>query len=184
MCKYNLKYVCFITIYSIAFFIRNIYICINNKELIDIDNEFKGTLYEDVNKFNANISELKPIAFYYPEYNNISYFKYFRIILKKHIMNKYEIRKLINAQIKLAKEHNIYGFGIFYSLFNFNKITRITIDIFFKLKLFPYFLIWRNEEIGEINIEILSILINNIKKFLISDNYIKINGINIQIKFF
>jgi len=176
MYKYNLKYVCFIIIYSITFFIRYIYICINNKEIINIDNEFKDTLYEDSNIFNGEISELKPIAFYYPEYNNISYYKYFNIILKRNINNKYEINKLINAQIKLAKEHDIYGFGIFYSLFNFNKISRITMDIFLKQKFFHYFLIWRNEEIGEINIEILSNLINNIKKFLISDNYIKING--------
>ena len=65
MYKYNLKYVCFIIIYSIAFFIRYIYICINNKEIINIDNEFKDTLYEDSNIFNGEISELKPIAFYF-----------------------------------------------------------------------------------------------------------------------
>ena len=172
----NLKYVCFIIIYSISFFIRNIYININNKEIIDIDNEFKDNFYERSNKFNGYISKLKPIALYYPEYNNISYYQYFNRILKEHDINKYKINKVINAQIKLAKEHNIYGFGIFYNLFNFNNISRITIDIFFMQKIFPYFLIWRNEEIDELNTEILIILINNIKKFLISDNYIKING--------
>ena len=176
MNNYNIKYVGFIIMYSFSFFIGNIYINLNNKEIIDIDNEFEENLNENDKKFIGERVELKPIALYYPEYNNISYAKYFNRTLKKDNINKYEINKLVNEQIKLAKEHQIYGFGIFYNLYNFNKISRITTDIFLKQKKFPYFLIWRNEAVDDINIDILTTLINNIGKYMISDNYIKFEG--------
>ena len=176
MNNYNLKYVLFIAFYSFSFFISNIYLGNNNNEIVDIDNEFKDNIFENNKKFIGKKCNLKPIALYYPEYNNVSFFKYFKKKLSKFNINKYEIDRLVNEQIKLAKEHEIYGFGIFYSLFNFNKISRITIDILLKQKKFPYFFIWRNEAIDDINIDILKILINNIGKYLISYNYIKING--------
>ena len=120
--------------YSFSFFIRNIYISFNNKEIIDIDNEFEENLNENAKIFYGDRTELKPIVLYYPEFNNISYFKYFNKTLKKENINKYEINKLVNKQIKLAKDHQIYGFGIFYNLFNFNHISRITTDIILNQK--------------------------------------------------
>ena len=176
MNNYNIKYVVFFILYSISFFIRNIYININNYEIINIDNEFKEKLYENEKIFNDSKTKLKPIAFYYPEYNNISYYKYFNKILKKGNITKNKINNLVNEQIKLAKAHQIYGFGIFYNLFNLDKISRITINMFLIQNKIPFFLIWRNDGIDNININILEILLDNIRKYLINDNYIKFNG--------
>ena len=174
--NFNLKYVFFLIIYSSLFFIDNIYISIYNKEIIEIDNEMEENLYENEIKFYKNKTKLKPIVFYYPEYNNISYFKYFNKSFKKNNINKDEIKQLINRQIELARNHQIYGFAIFYSLFNFNKISRITVDFILNQKTFPFFIIWRNDEINDIDKYSFSILINNLAKYLISSNYIKFNG--------
>ena len=174
--NFNLKYVFFLIIYTSLIFIDNIYISIFSKEIIEIDNKLEENFYENDIKFYKNKTKLKPIAFYYPEYNNISYFKYFNRALKKDNINKDEINQLINKQIKLARNHQIYGFAIFYSPFDFNKISRITMDFFFNKIKFPFFLIWRNDEINNIDKYSLSILINNLSKYLISSNYIKFNG--------
>ena len=179
MHNFNLKYVFFLIFYSFSFFFHNIYFIIYNREIIDIDNEFKDDFFEKDNKYIDDSVKIKPIALYYPECNNFSYSKYFNKDLTKDNINKYEIYKLVKEQIKLAKAHEIYGFGIFYNLFDFNLISRFTIDIFFKKKLFPCFLIWRNDEIVDLNIDIITILINNISKYLISENYIKIKGMPI-----
>ena len=41
---------------------------------------------------------------------------------------------------------------------------------------FPFFFVWKNDEFENIGINIIQTLINNITKYLISDNYIKINN--------
>ena len=96
----------------------------------------------------------------------------------------------ILKQIELAKSHGIYGFGIYYYWFSGKKLFEKTIDIFLENKNinFPFFLIWKNENFKRIiNNNILLIkqkynkinidkFINGIKKYLISENYIKIDG--------
>ena len=173
--KFNIKYVCFLITHSYLFFIDYIYIRITNKQIIDIDNEFKENLFEKDMKFSHYQTKLKPIAFYYPEYNNISYFKYSNKTLKNDNYYINKIKRLVNAQIKLALEHQIYGFAIFFNLFNSSYFNRIFTNIILNKLKFPFFLIWRNEEINTFDIRIINMLINNISKYMISDNYIKFN---------
>ena len=104
-----------------------IYLYIKNKKkiFIEIDNEFKENLYENDISFSNYQTKLKPIAFYYPEYLNISFSKYFKKYNNK--TNKSSISKLIKRQIKLAKKHGIYGFAIYFNLSNLNYYFDITL---------------------------------------------------------
>ena len=99
--------------------------------------------------------------------------------------------EFIKKQIKLAKSHGIYGFAINYYWFSGNTLYDEPINIFLESKEinFPFFLIWKNDKY-ELNYEEnkRNILIENryepndakkliedIKKYLISIFYIKIN---------
>ena len=170
----NLKYIFFLISYSYIFFVEHIYIHNINKELINIDNEYYMNLYEnDINYMNSN-SKFKPIAFYYPEYINISYNKYFNISFKK-IIESNDILKIVIEQTKLAKNHHIYGFAIYYNPFKIDISSEIVLNTFINKVNFPFFLIWKNEEIKNIDNNIFDFLIFNFRKFMISDNYIKID---------
>ena len=171
--NYNLKYVCFFTFTSYIIFINDIYIHIYDQNFIDIDNEINEIFYENDTKFDRYETNFKPIAFYYPEYNNVSYFKYFKK-KKKKILDNNDIEKLVNAQVKLAREHKIYGFAIYYNLFEINKYNKITTNLFLNKISFPFFLIWKNDELDTIDIRTIKILMNNIVIYIKSDNYIKI----------
>ena len=97
----------------------------------------------------------------------------------------------IKKQIELAKSHGIYGFGIYYYWFSGKILFQKTINLFLEDKdiNFPFFLIWKNENFeiksNRTKIDILieqeyrdkdpEYFINDIKKFLISKNYIKVN---------
>ena len=170
----NLKYIFFLISYSYIFFIEHIYIQNINKELINIDNEYYMNLYEnDINYMNS-YSKFKPIAFYYPEYINISYNKYFNISFKK-IIESNDILKIVIEQTKLAKNHHIYGFAIYYNPFKKDISSEIVLNTFINKVNFPFFLIWKNEEIKNVDNNIFDFLIYNFRKFMISDNYIKID---------
>ena len=171
--NYSFKYVYFLFIYSYLFFIDYIFIHNDNKEIINIDNEFTVNLHESDLKFGKYKTNLKPIAFYYPEYNNISYYKYFNNSFKQNIISNNSIYKLVKKQVKLAKNHLIYGFAIYYDLFNITNISCISIEAFLNKVNFPFFMVWRNEEIDIIDNNTLDILINKIERFMISENYIK-----------
>ena len=99
--------------------------------------------------------------------------------------------EFIKKQIKLAKNHGIFGFAINYYWFSGKKLFDDPINIFLENKdiNFPFFLIWKNDKY-ELNCEerkksiIMENkyksddafkLISDIKKYLISKYYIKIN---------
>ena len=100
--------------------------------------------------------------------------------------------KMVKKQVDLAKSHGIYGFGIFYYWFSGKKFLDETIDLFLESKKinFPFFLIWRNEDfrrrflgfendvflIQKYNIKNIDKFVNDIKKYLISPRYIKIQN--------
>ena len=111
-----IKYVALFIIVSNIIFNEYFLININQKLAIEIDNEFKENLFENDISFNTYQTKLKPIAFYYPEYNNISYVKYFNKTEITDPMNIDEIEQLIKVQAKLAKNHGIYGFAIYFDL--------------------------------------------------------------------
>ncbi len=163
-------------IFSSVIFSDFIYIKINKrkKHTVEIDNEFKTNLYENDISFIKYQTKLKPIALYHPEYNNISYLKFFKKnkSIKKFIAD--DIEKLITEQTKLAKNHGIYGFAIYYDLFNFNSYVNKIFNFFSNKGNFPFFLIWKNDQIKYTNIETIEQLINNLKKYIISDDYIRI----------
>ena len=169
----SLKYVGFIFIYSYLFFIDYISNHNDYKEFINIDNEFKLNTYENDITFQNYETNLKPIAFYHPEYNNISFFKYFNSSFKEHIINHEKIYELVDQQVKLAKNHLIYGFAVYYNAFHISNISIISIDAFLNKVKFPFFIIWRNDEIDRIDNNIVDFLLSKIEKFMTSDNYIK-----------
>ena len=184
---------------------------INNKIKVEIDNELKISLYENDINFSNYSSEIKPIAIYIPQFKykiyNINTFKnevidnynlnFFKPNISKYniIYNNKEynisfISNIISNKIKLAKNHGIYGFAIYYELdYDIDSIYS-DIDIVFENKYnkFPFFLIWKNDnleyffkefKITELNFIIFKYIINklikNIKKYLISNIYIKIH---------
>ena len=128
-----IKYVIVFIIVSNIIFNEYFLINIKQKLCIEIDNEFKENLYETDISFNNYQTRLKPIAFYYPEYNNISYIKYFNKTETTYLMNNDEIEKLIKFQAKLAKNHGIYGFAIYSTFINKLKKKKINIFISFYL---------------------------------------------------
>ena len=83
------------------------------------------------------------------------------------------MKRLIIAQTKLAKDHQIYGFAIFFKLFQEDNYVQIAIKIFLNVIGFPIFLIWRNEELENIDENIIKFLIDYLKQSMISENYIK-----------
>lgn len=117
--------------------LKNIYIY-NEKNIINIDNNIKEVLFENDSDFSEYKTNLKIIAIYYPQNlkKDFNYFNRnkFEINNNKNLLiNEYKpIRKpykyfylgkennipqLIKEQIKLAKNHGIFGFGIIVSSF-------------------------------------------------------------------
>ena len=168
-----IKYVAMFIIFSNIIFNEYFLININQKLAIEIDNEFKENLYEADISFNKYQTNLKPIAFYYPEYNNISFMKYFNKNENTYPNNNDEIELLIKVQTKLAKNHGIFGFAIYFDLSKLNYYKNI-INIFSNKAIIPFFLIWKNDEITNTTNEIIENLVNNLKQYIMSDNYIKI----------
>ena len=85
-------------------------------------------------------------------------------------------KSLIKEQVKLAKKHGIYGFGIVYNITNGLKLNEEVLNLFSAENMdnFPFcILIYYNETY---NIENPTILVNRIKKYLTSENYIKLRG--------
>ena len=110
-----------------------------------------------------------------------------------YLRNEKNLTQLIKEQIYLARNHGIYGFGINYYWFPGKAFDNKQIDLFLDDKdvNYPFFLIWNNDEKlldyyelkkttaiieQEYKKNDITIFINNIRKFLINKNYIKING--------
>ena len=137
------------------------------------------------------------IAIYYPEFlldKNKSLSIYCNLNNIQNKINKdcnnLTIYELIISHIDLAKKHGIYGFGINYYWFSGDSYYDELINIFLESKEidFPYFIIWKNDYLNIIDASDKGVIINQtydinnalyfikyIKKYLISDNYLKIN---------
>ena len=168
-----------IIISSLIFFYRN-YLILSSKTEIIIDNKLKIEKEDNINFFNYS-TNIKAIAFYYPKIHLINEANKDKN-RKKLIENKNVINNL-KREIKLAKNHGIYGFGFFYFWSPDKKIFNEPLDIIitnpdFKIK---FFLIWENNYFfGEQNsIDVtynISDFYNDIKKYIIDERYIKINN--------
>ena len=175
---YNLyiKYALMIIFYTNTIYLDNFYINVNKKEFLEIDNEFKINLYETETFFENITTKIKPIALYHPEFNNISYIKYFNKSKKYIKPNKYDIEALIKAQINIARKHQIYGFAFYFKISKKEYYSRITLNIILNKTDFPFFLIWKNDEYKIINKYNIDEFIINIKNYILSKNYIKIQN--------
>ena len=169
-----IKYIFKISLVLYIIFKNSIDIILNPKEIIEIDNELRLNLYENDISFNEYKTQITPLAFYYPEYNNISYSKFFNTNKQLDQIYFDELKQLIEKQIILAKNHGIYGFAIYFDLFDINYFHEVLNNFISNKYNFPYFLIWKNDKLKNINNKTLENLINNIQQYLISDNYIKI----------
>ena len=173
----------------ILFFVFFLNISNNNNKhetIIEIDNEYNYSLYENNTDFSFfRNSKLKPIAIYYPEFNYIN-----ENIINNDInfIDRQNIKKIILNKIKLAKNHGIYGFAInyIYEMNTTNNYDEI-INIFLTIKQFHFLLNWNNSNLNNTINEIknnsltykksLKIVLENfikrIKKYLTSEIYIK-----------
>ena len=144
----------------------------NLSKVIKIDNLIKESLYQDDQDFSKFTTKYKILTIFYLQ--NIIGTKDLFNIKKNEDINFYE--SLIKEQVKLAKKHGIYGFGIVYNITNGLKLNEEVLNLFSAENMdnFPFcILIYYNETY---NIENPTILVNRIKKYLTSENYIKLRG--------
>ena len=64
--------------------------------------------------------------------------------------------------------------AIFFNLFQEDYYCKTAIDLFFHKIRFPFFLIWRNEELQNVKQNMVITLVNYLKQYMKSDYYIKI----------
>jgi hypothetical protein len=141
---------------------------------------------------------------YFSINNNFNIFNFFRNIKsntkskdyfqkikegdKKYLYNyNYAYRELLKRQINLAKSQGVYGFAFYYYWFSGKTIFDIPLRIISKLNInFSFMLIWKNENIINSKKEIVikekynnnyaKKFILDIKKYLLNDKYIRIEG--------
>ena len=144
----------------------------NLSKVIKIDNLIKESLYQDDQDFSKFTTKYKILTIFYLQ--NIIGTKDLINIKKNEDINFN--KSLIKEQVKLAKKHGIYGFGIVYNITNGLKLNEEVLNLFSAENMdnFPFcILIYYNETY---NIENPTILVNRIKKYLTSENYIKLRG--------
>ena len=165
---------------------------INVTKFIKIDNLINEKYNQDDKKYSQFKTNYKVVVIFYPEnyINNENGFnkKSINIFKNKDAINT--CKSLIKRQIKIAKNHGIFGFGIIYNMmidFNFNKAIYDSF-LYDNMDNFPFFLIINYKNISYTqsqnsliknsikNKNNLITLIESIKKYFISENYIKLKG--------
>ena len=191
---YSIKCLLFIFILITIFLLKEII-------FIDIDNHI--SLYEENIDFSNNITDIKTIALYLPQYHSIKEndkwwgkgftewknVKKAKSLYKGHhqpripgdetnYLGYYNLTnpETIKKQVKLAKSHGIYGFGIYYYWFSGKRLLELPLNILLNNKdiIIKFFLIWANENWtrrwdGKDN----EILIKQDYKEIDSENFIK-----------
>ena len=179
---------------------------LNEKIVVELNNKINETLFEKDLDFSNYSTEMKIITVYYPEFIYIkdNYInkdgkeeKYYENSnsqkeLNININEKYNISFLyedIKMNIKLAKNHGIYGFGIIYYWFSGKILYEEVINMFLEKKYinYPFFIIWKNDKLEynnsndniiieqDYNLDNIINFIKDVKKYFICDNYITIN---------
>ena len=131
--------------------------------VVEIDNELKLDPYENETIYYKK-TNLKPIAFYYLEYNIISYYKYFN---NSNHISANDLELLIKVQINLAKNHKIFGFAIDFNIYDTDFVITETMNILLNKIKFPFFLIWRNDDINYNDIFNLSFYRKNYSRIVL-----------------
>ena len=152
----------------------------NISKVIKIDNLIKESLYQDNQDFSKFTTKYKILTIYYlqkiistKDLDNTKKTKFFSEKNEEIInFNK----SLITEQVKLAKNHGIYGFGIVYDIIYGMKLNEEILNLFFSENMnnFPFFILINYNE--TYNIDGLTIFANGIKKYFLSENYIKLRG--------
>ena len=176
------------------------------KEVI-LDNKMVGHEYEDNTDFSKYLPNIKALAIYIPtfyyeneknafidETNKVwknvkeakplftSHYQPRKPIKKGKYLGYYNLNniKVIEKQIKLAKSHGIYGFGIYYYWIDGEILFDYPLKLILNIEIeFHFFLIWKNDyfinnkkkRFNKNNKE----LIEDIEKYLVDSKYIKIN---------
>ena len=170
------------TIFGFSFKILVLYAFLslfNVSKVIKIDNLINESLYQDNQDFSKFTTKYRILAIYYlqniispTDLDNIKTTLSFSKKNKEINFNK----SLIKEQVKLAKNHGIYGFGIVYDIIYGMKLNEEVLNLFSSENMnnFPFFIMINYNE--TYNIEDLTIFVNGVKKYLISENYIKLRG--------
>ena len=204
---------------KLLFFFIFLLIIIKNKDIIFIELDNEISLYENNIDFSKYSSDIKPIALFLPQFHSIKendkwwgkgFTEWVNVkksnpLYERHhqpripgdpekYLGYYELTnpEVIKEQIKLAKSHGIYGFGIYYYWFSGKTLLEKPISIILTNKDidFKFFLIWANENWTrkwdgndkyilikqEYKKEDPEKFIKDIKKYCIDKRYIKING--------
>ena len=152
--------------------------------IIKIDNLINESLSQDNQDFSQYKQNHKFIALYYSDTNNNinNYYK-----LNKNINND----KMIEEQIRLAKSHGIYGFGIVYNWLNYYTLNSTLLNLFSNIiKVNFFFCVILNVELNdefiknqlmsnwhlEYNKKTIFTFFDQIKHYFFSDCYIKYKG--------
>ena len=169
-----MKYFLLVKLLLIIFFLHTI---IFHEDTIIIDNDNQMSEYENNINYSSYISDMKPIAFYLPfyennetnrsldgKYNDWTNIRKCKSLFKGHhqpripgdisnyldYYNSFNI-SVIKKQVELAKIHGIYGFAIYY-YWNFGKkILEKPLDLYLNNKdiNFPFLLIWVNNILND-----------------------------------
>ena len=161
----------------IIFFIS--LLIINFTKIIKIDNLNSEVKYEDDFDFSQYKTKYKFLAIFYTQnyINKNENEKNLEFLISPEETGEINnCRKLIKKQVELAKNHGIFGFGIVYNLIKENKFNERIINLFLKdnMNNFPFFIIFNNSyELLNGN-NFFYFTVEKIKKYIFSENYIKI----------
>ena len=170
---------------------RIIFLCvllsfINVTKVIKIDNIINQKFYQNDCDFSNFETKYKVLALFFPQ-QSINKIKLGVNKKDSSFVNEEENIKLseslIEHQVQLAKNHGIYGFGIIYNWLKGFKCNEEILNYFIYGKKinFHFFIIFNldsnSEETNSIyNQQDIQIFFNSIKKYIISENYIKLTG--------
>ena len=165
-----IKYIFFIFIYFILFYYRHIYINIKETIKVEIDNIFEVSSYEKDINFSNYLSDIKPIAIYHSEFNNIN-----NLPINNQRNENIQIIDLFKEQVNLAKSHGIFGFAIYY-IYEYSKEDYKLLDLFLENKSlnFSFLIIWNNTNFDKNLLNSLEQKLDNFIYFYVLFNMFKL----------
>ena len=115
-------------------------------QFIEIDNIIKEPSYQNDTNFFSFETPYKIIAIYYPPYYQWRITNYYKDQFHEKIKENYDFnfnKSLIEKQVKLAKNHGIFGFGIVQNLAYNIKVNEELYNLFLYDNdiRFPFFII-------------------------------------------
>lgn len=133
-----------------------------NEVPIEIDNQIKEIYYKKNLNYSQYSTKIKVIAIYFPNYDifkRINNSQNIKILDESKLRYKQTripettfINQKIEYKMKLAKNHGIYGFAIYFYSFSGKIFLDKSLDVVIGNKIkFKYMLIWKYENIFEDN---------------------------------